>query len=96
MYTKFYVYIVAKVSKRDFSLRTFRINLSPTGEESIEGSSLNTSSLVRVVEIPPEKIDLNITADVALPQGQLILAARDDTAEYDDQDSSPNYKDDPQ
>ncbi|MPC19596.1 Dynactin subunit 4 [Portunus trituberculatus] len=66
------------------------------GEESVEGSSLNTSSLVRVVEIPPEKIDLNLTADVALPQGQLILAARDDTAEYDDQDSSPNYKDDPQ
>lgn len=62
----------------------------------MEGSSLSTSSLVRVVEIPPEKSDLLFTADVALPQGQLILAARDDTAEYDDQDSSPSYKDDPQ
>lgn len=67
-----------------------------TGEEPTEGTSRSTSSLVRVVEIPPEKSDLVFTADVALPQGQLILAARDDTAEYDDQDSSPNYKDDPQ
>lgn len=65
-------------------------------EEPVDGSSLSTTSLVRVVEIPPEKSDLFFTADVALPQGQLILAARDDTAEYDDQDSSSNYKDDPQ
>ncbi|KAK8403023.1 hypothetical protein O3P69_000925 [Scylla paramamosain] len=72
------------------------VSLQKAGEESVEGSSLNTSSLVRVVEIPPERTDLKLTADVALPQGQLILAARDDTAEYDDQDSSPNYKDDPQ
>nr|XP_053641555.1 dynactin subunit 4-like [Cherax quadricarinatus] len=60
-----------------------------------DGGSLNTSSLVRVVDIPPEKTDLVPTADIALPQGQLVLAARDDTAEYDDQDSSSNYKDDP-
>ncbi|XP_066959079.1 dynactin subunit 4 isoform X2 [Macrobrachium rosenbergii] len=59
-------------------------------------SSLNTSSLVRVVEIPREEDDLVLTADVALPQGQFVLSARDDTAEYDDQDSNSNYKDDPQ
>lgn len=65
-------------------------------EEPADGGSLNTSSLVRVVDIPAEKTDLTPTADVALPQGQLVLAARDDTAEYDDQDSNSSYKDDPQ
>ena len=49
-----------------------------------------------MVEIPKEKWEVEITADTALPQGQLVLAARDDTAEYDDHDSSSNYKDDPQ
>lgn len=72
------------------------VNIPKAGEEPVEGSSLKTSSLVRVVEIPPEKSDFILTADVALPQGQLILAARDDTTAYDDQDSTPNYKDDPQ
>lgn len=65
-------------------------------EEPADGGSLNTSSLVRVVEIPLENEDLNPTAEVALPQGQLVLAARDDTAEYDDHDANSNYKDDPQ
>lgn len=51
---------------------------------------------MRVVEIPVENTDLTPTADVALPLGQLVLAARDDTAEYDDQDANTNYKDDPQ
>ncbi|XP_042203259.1 dynactin subunit 4-like [Homarus americanus] len=64
-------------------------------EEPTDGGSLNTSSMVRVVDIPPEKTDLTPSADVALPQGQVILAARDDTAEYDDQDSISSYKDDP-
>ncbi|XP_068222364.1 dynactin subunit 4-like [Palaemon carinicauda] len=66
------------------------------GEELAETASLNTSSLVRAVEIPREKEDLSLSAEVALPQGQLVLAARDDTAEYDDQDSNSAYKDDPQ
>ncbi|KAK7085882.1 Dynactin subunit 4 [Halocaridina rubra] len=65
-------------------------------EEPADGGSLNTSSLVRVVEIPVEKDVVQLTADVTLPQGQLVLSARDDTAEYDDQDSNANYKDDPQ
>ncbi|XP_037776028.1 dynactin subunit 4-like [Penaeus monodon] len=65
-------------------------------EELGEGGSLNTSSLVRVVDIPVEKTDLTPTADVALPQGQLILTARDDTAEYDDQDANSSFNDDPQ
>lgn len=43
-----------------------------------------------------EKTDLTPTADVALPQGQLILTARDDTAEYDDQDANSSFNDDPQ
>lgn len=34
------------------------------------------------------------TADVTLPEGEIILAAKDDTAEYDDGESSLNYKDD--
>lgn len=67
-----------------------------SGEELGEGGSLNTSSLVRVVEIPVEKTNLTPTADVALPQGQLILTARDDTAEYDDQDTNSSFNDDPQ
>ncbi|XP_076042755.1 dynactin subunit 4-like [Oratosquilla oratoria] len=58
--------------------------------------STDSSCLVRVVEIPYENSNLSPTGDVALPQGQLTLAARDDTAEYDDQDSNSNYKDDPQ
>ena len=51
---------------------------------------------MRAVEIPQEKMSFELSADVALPQGQLILAARDDTAEYDDHDANAGYKDDPQ
>ncbi|KAK4290598.1 hypothetical protein Pmani_036523 [Petrolisthes manimaculis] len=65
-------------------------------EECSEGGLVTQGGLVRVVDIPRETSDLKLTGDVALPQGQVILAARDDTAEYDDHDAASAYKDDPQ
>ncbi|CAL4082398.1 unnamed protein product [Meganyctiphanes norvegica] len=58
-------------------------------------TSVSSGSIVRVVEIVPENPDLKLHSDVALPQGQFVLSARDDTAEYDDHDSASAYKDDP-
>lgn len=65
-------------------------------EEGSEGGLVTQGGLVRVVDIPRETSDLTLTGDVTLPQGQVILAARDDTAEYDDHDAASAYKDDPQ
>ena len=48
-----------------------------------------------MVDIIPETSAPTLDADVALPQGQFVLSARDDTAEYDDHDSQSTYKDDP-
>lgn len=65
-------------------------------DECSEGGLVTQGGLVRVVDIPRETSDLTLTGDVTLPQGQVILAARDDTAEYDDHDAASAYKDDPQ
>ena len=65
-------------------------------EQEDEKTISNTStSLTKVIQMPRIKPELNITADVVLPQGEIILAKRDDTTEYDDNDNS-SFNDDPQ
>lgn len=61
-------------------------------------STTSGGSLTRLVEVPCEKgLPVALNSSVRLPQGQLTLAARDDTAEYDDADAARQaYRDDPQ
>uniref|UniRef100_A0A2P2I6C7 Dynactin subunit 4 n=1 Tax=Hirondellea gigas TaxID=1518452 RepID=A0A2P2I6C7_9CRUS len=59
----------------------------------------STSSMTRLIEVPSEtSLPMSLADAVRLPQGQLLLAARDDTAEYDDAaaDAKHAYRDDPQ
>ncbi|KAF2349392.1 Dynactin subunit 4 [Trinorchestia longiramus] len=54
------------------------------------------SSVSRFIEVPSESCLPELCTNITLPQGQLLLAPRDDTAEYGDTDSQTPYKDDPQ
>ncbi|XP_018010190.1 dynactin subunit 4 [Hyalella azteca] len=50
----------------------------------------------RFIEVPTESCLPELCTSVTLPQGQLLLAPRDDTAEYGDADAHNSFKDDPQ
>lgn len=66
-----------------------------TSEEAAPLSGVGPPSLVRAVEVPSEGSPPEPNAAVVLPIGTVVLAARDDTAEYDDVDSIAQYNDDP-
>ena len=53
---------------------------------------------MRRVERPKEDsiYQLSLISNVTLPQGDMTLAARDDTAEYDETNKQDNFNDDPE
>lgn len=64
----------------------------PAGRESLLLPSLTPS--VSLPE-PPRRVNINVTASIALPPGGVILPPRDDAAEYDDSGDTHNFQDDP-
>lgn len=94
IYRSLYFFILNTFSEA-FLFLNFEEEEKEAGQLSSGPSSLS-GNVPKVVDLPKIDIDITPTAEVTLPQGQMVLAAKDDTAEYDDADTSSNFKDDPQ